>query len=305
MSRPQRIIIKSTPDDVTRALLGHMREVILAAVERRGRAALGFSWDEHTTQVLLAMVRFGGLPWEQLDTYLIHENPEGTLHREVFDVALAHVDMDPKHFHTLPAAHLPACFDLLLLGIGPGGQVAGLIPGVALPEGPPVVATPAGFTLTPSAIQAAEQLVVVGLGPECSGDVARALHGPLQPAALPVQHALEGVWYLDADAAEHLEDTHKEEAMRQEAATHEEKATGSTRETRDDDSDGDTFSGPRTLAIDIGGTGIKMLVMDPDGKPITERTRVKTPQPATPEAVLTVIGAQAGDHRHPFKGSMV
>src|SRR5437867_2714442 len=37
----------------------------------------------------------------------------------------------------------------------------------------------------------------------------------------------------------------------------------------------------RTLAIDIGGTGIKAVVLSTTGKPLTERSRVKTPRPAT------------------------
>jgi polyphosphate glucokinase len=41
-----------------------------------------------------------------------------------------------------------------------------------------------------------------------------------------------------------------------------------------------------TLAIDIGGTGIKMMVLDPVGKPLTERLRVPTPSPATPKRML-------------------
>ncbi|HEY6989587.1 MAG TPA: ROK family protein [Bryobacteraceae bacterium] len=44
-----------------------------------------------------------------------------------------------------------------------------------------------------------------------------------------------------------------------------------------------------TLAIDIGGTGIKELLLDGKGKPIGEREREDTPQPATPTAVLKVI----------------
>jgi polyphosphate glucokinase len=47
--------------------------------------------------------------------------------------------------------------------------------------------------------------------------------------------------------------------------------------------------GPRTLAIDIGGTGLKALVLGPDGKPLTERQRVATPRPATPKAVLGAL----------------
>ena len=48
---------------------------------------------------------------------------------------------------------------------------------------------------------------------------------------------------------------------------------------------------PRTLAIDIGGTGIKMIVLDASAKPLNERARTLTPLPATPEAVLGVITA--------------
>lgn len=44
-----------------------------------------------------------------------------------------------------------------------------------------------------------------------------------------------------------------------------------------------------TLSIDIGGTGIKMLALDPEGRPATERQRMLTPHPARPAAVLEVI----------------
>jgi polyphosphate glucokinase len=46
---------------------------------------------------------------------------------------------------------------------------------------------------------------------------------------------------------------------------------------------------PHTLAIDIGGTGLKALVLDLTGKPLTERARVETPHPATPKQVLTAL----------------
>jgi polyphosphate glucokinase len=47
----------------------------------------------------------------------------------------------------------------------------------------------------------------------------------------------------------------------------------------------------RTLAIDIGGTGIKAILLDADGKALTERVRVATPRPATPGAVLAALAA--------------
>jgi polyphosphate glucokinase len=46
---------------------------------------------------------------------------------------------------------------------------------------------------------------------------------------------------------------------------------------------------PVTLAIDIGGTGLKALLLDPRGNPLTDRLRVETPHPATPEAVLSAL----------------
>src|SRR3954466_11093621 len=56
--------------------------------------------------------------------------------------------------------------------------------------------------------------------------------------------------------------------------------------------------GPKTFAIDIGGTGVKAMLLDPAGKALTERLRVKTPQPATPKNVLSAIkelAEQVGD----------
>ncbi len=46
-----------------------------------------------------------------------------------------------------------------------------------------------------------------------------------------------------------------------------------------------------TLTIDIGGTGIKMITVDHQGKPTSERLRELTPDPATPDALLALIGA--------------
>ncbi len=49
----------------------------------------------------------------------------------------------------------------------------------------------------------------------------------------------------------------------------------------------------KTLAIDIGGTGIKTIVLDDKGNPLTERGRIETPKPATPEAVTKIISQLA------------
>lgn len=50
-----------------------------------------------------------------------------------------------------------------------------------------------------------------------------------------------------------------------------------------------TFQSPFTLSIDVGGTGIKMMVLDAEGQAMTEYLKQPTPQPATVEAVCEVF----------------
>ncbi|MFB2837737.1 ROK family protein [Floridanema evergladense] len=50
-----------------------------------------------------------------------------------------------------------------------------------------------------------------------------------------------------------------------------------------------------TLSIDIGGSGIKAMVLNTDGKPLTERSRVETPQPAKPEPMIEAIAQLAAN----------
>lgn len=45
-------------------------------------------------------------------------------------------------------------------------------------------------------------------------------------------------------------------------------------------------AGLKTLAFDIGGSGLKATVLDERGKMLTERVRIETPQPCPPAALL-------------------
>jgi polyphosphate glucokinase len=54
----------------------------------------------------------------------------------------------------------------------------------------------------------------------------------------------------------------------------------------------------RTLAIDIGGTGIKAAVIGPSGKFLSRHVRVKTPHHCTPKKMIQVLGELAGAFRH-------
>jgi polyphosphate glucokinase len=57
-------------------------------------------------------------------------------------------------------------------------------------------------------------------------------------------------------------------------------------------------NGTRTLAVDIGGTGVKTMLLDEAGKPLTDRLRQATPDPSTPKAITAIIAQfakQLGD----------
>jgi len=56
-----------------------------------------------------------------------------------------------------------------------------------------------------------------------------------------------------------------------------------------------TSGGPRTLAVDVGGTGIKALVLDESGIALSKPNRQLTPQPALPEPVIRTIAELAAD----------
>jgi polyphosphate glucokinase len=55
----------------------------------------------------------------------------------------------------------------------------------------------------------------------------------------------------------------------------------------------------RTLAVDVGGSGIKAIVLDQAGRAVTSRGRFETPHPATPIAVVETIRKLASQQR-PF-----
>ncbi|WP_300013963.1 ROK family protein [Pseudonocardia sp.] len=48
-----------------------------------------------------------------------------------------------------------------------------------------------------------------------------------------------------------------------------------------------------TLAIDVGGSGLKATVLDPDGEMTSERVRRETPYPCTPSVLLDELTALA------------
>ena len=60
----------------------------------------------------------------------------------------------------------------------------------------------------------------------------------------------------------------------------------------------DAATGPLTLAIDIGGTGLKGAVLDGKGELTTDRIRVPTPEKSTPANVVETLVELAGQLGH-------
>jgi polyphosphate glucokinase len=50
-----------------------------------------------------------------------------------------------------------------------------------------------------------------------------------------------------------------------------------------------TRPGLKTLAIDVGGTGLKASVLDEAGQMLVKRVRVPTPYPCHPEILLNAL----------------
>jgi polyphosphate glucokinase len=59
--------------------------------------------------------------------------------------------------------------------------------------------------------------------------------------------------------------------------------------TGDATSNGSETKGPLTLAIDIGGTGLKASVLDNDGAMVTDRVRIDTPRDCPPQAIVDAL----------------
>lgn len=50
-----------------------------------------------------------------------------------------------------------------------------------------------------------------------------------------------------------------------------------------------TSNSVNTLAIDVGGSGLKAAVIDPDGQLLTDRVRIDTPVGAPPDAIVATL----------------
>ena len=195
-------------------------EHIRSAVSERGRCSIALAGGT-TPRAIYAVLAGIALPWNAVDFYfgdercvppddadsnyrmareaLLDRVPAGTAHRMQAERA----DRDAAAADY--AALLPERLDVLVLGIGEDGHTASLFPGsaalsstnrVELVHGPKP--PPWRLTITPRAILAAREIVVVATGRGKASVVERALAGD---AALPASLARHGTWIVDEAAA--------------------------------------------------------------------------------------------------------
>jgi polyphosphate glucokinase len=57
---------------------------------------------------------------------------------------------------------------------------------------------------------------------------------------------------------------------------------------------------PYTLSVDCGGTGLKCMVVDRNGQPVTRRVRIRTPYPCPPDALVRELVELARATAHSY-----
>lgn len=217
------------------------------AVAARGRFAValsGGSTPKRLYQLLAAQPQRDQVDWGRVEIFWGDErcvppdDPESN-YRMAREAMLVHLPIPAERIHRLEAERAdhdaaardyeatiarvfgaaasgePPAFDLILLGMGPDGHTASLLPHTkALDESTRWVV--ANFvpkfntdrlTLTRPILNRAREVLFLVAGPDKAEPLAEVLTGPADPARLPaqsIQPAGRLVWYVDQAAAGRL-----------------------------------------------------------------------------------------------------
>jgi 6-phosphogluconolactonase len=221
------LIIASQPSDLARDAAEWLGRVVSRAIAGRGKCALCLAGGRTPEPVYRELASGSGIDWSRVEVYFGDEravppdHPDSNYHM-VHRALLSRVPVPPGQVHRMQAEgadrdaaaldyerRLPPRLDVLFLGMGHDGHTASLFPGsAALDERQRRVVAVIGakppaarLTITPPVIAAARSVAVIATGDDKAAMVARALEGPLDPKAIPVQLARRGAWFLDHAAA--------------------------------------------------------------------------------------------------------
>lgn len=225
----ERLVVESR--DLPHTAAAWIANAIVRAVRDNGRCSIALSGGSTPRAVYAELATgFSDVPWANVEIYFGDERavpPSDAMsnYRMAHDTLLDRVGVPLSSVHRMEGERadldaaardyervLPATLDVLLLGIGPDGHTASLFPGAptldertrrVLPASSPFP-PPRRLTITPPVIAAARRVAVIAAGRDKAAIVQRALDGPRDPRALPVQLALGGTWLLDRDAASEL-----------------------------------------------------------------------------------------------------
>ena len=219
-----------TEEDLVPRAAAWIQACIERAVAERGAAHVALCGGSTPAPVYQALAE--GMGWAGVHLYFGDErcvapdDPEST-YRLVREALLERVtgvapavhrmegeDPDPRAAARRYEELLPARLDLAIQGMGDDGHTASLFPGhpatlererrvvhVGDSPKPP----PDRLTLTAPVLEGARETVVLARGAGKAEAVARALTGPLDLSACPVQVCRDGAWFLDSAAATALD----------------------------------------------------------------------------------------------------
>jgi 6-phosphogluconolactonase len=207
-----------------------LAQVLADVVTVNGRVKLGLAGGSTPRAMHEELARSSVVPWRAVHVFFGDERAVPPDHadsnyRMARESLLDRVPIPPAQVHAMDGENpdrdaaarayetlLPKSLDVLVLGMGEDGHTASLFPGApSLREATRRVLAVVGpkppperLTLTPPEILGAERRVVLVSGAGKAEAVARALDGPWEPNATPIQLARRGVWFVDTEAASKL-----------------------------------------------------------------------------------------------------
>jgi 6-phosphogluconolactonase len=224
------LIVASGPADLAGQAAQWLELEVTRAIAERGSCGICLAGGRTPEPVYRELAAGSSIDWTRVDVFFGDERAVPPDHSDsnylmVHLALLSRVPIPPGQVHRMEAERtdredaarqyersLPPRLDVLFLGMGPDGHTVSLFPGSAAVDERnrlvvPVLGAKAPaerLTITPPVIEAARKLAVIATGEDKAVIVARAIEGPLEPKAVPVQLARRGCWFLDQAAAARL-----------------------------------------------------------------------------------------------------